>query len=268
MVLIIMLVLFFVVLLLVYEFFMAPYKIFKERGIAHETPKPFIGNLSVRVMLGITPFLKIIIDNYTRFKDQKIYGFYNVREPFFVLRDVDLIKRVGIQDFENFTNHRQLIPEHSESMFSKCLIALKDDKWREMRNTLTPAFTGSKLKAMFELINECSFEGVRYIEQELRKSKSSEIDMEMKDYFTRFANDVIASAAFGIKVNSFVDKQNKFYKTGQSVVAFSGVAMIKFILYGIMPRLMKVIIINYIFYELFSILSLDFPTGLACSNAE
>lgn len=241
MALIIILVLILALLLLVYELRMGPYTVFKERGIACVTPKPFIGNLSVRVILGITPFLQIIIDNYTRFKDQKIYGFYNIRQPFFVLRDAELIKRVGIQDFEHFTNHRQLIPEHTESIFSKCLIALKDDKWREMRNTLTPAFTGSKLKAMFELINECSFEGVRYIEQELRKSNSSEIDLEMKDYFTRFANDVIASAAFGIKVNSFVDKQNKFYKTGQSVVSFSGVAMIKLILYGIMPRVMKVI---------------------------
>lgn len=231
-----------VMLLLVYEFYMAPYKVFKERGIVHEKPKPFIGNLSVRVLLGITPFLQILIDKYTKFKNQKVYGFYNVREPFFVVHDAELIKRVGIQDFEHFTNHRQLIPEYTESMFCKCLIALKDDKWREMRNTLTPAFTGSKLKAMFELINECSTEGVRYIEEELRKSNSSEIELEMKDYFTRYANDVIASAAFGIKVNSFVDNKNKFYKTGQSVVKFSGLTMIKFILYGIMPRLMKVII--------------------------
>ncbi|KAH8394885.1 hypothetical protein KR222_008619 [Zaprionus bogoriensis] len=245
---VILLALLLVLLVMVYRVSMAPFKVFKERGIVHEPPKPFIGNISLRVLLGITPFLQIVINKYNKFKGLRIYGFYNVREAFFVLRDPELIKRVGIQDFDHFTNHRQLIPEFAESMFSRSLIALKGDKWREMRNTLTPAFTGSKLKAMFELINECSTEGFRYIEAELIKSNSTDIDLEMKDYFERFANDVIASAAFGIKVNSFVDKKNKFYTTGQSVAKFSGLTMIKFLLYGIMPRLMKVILILHIFF--------------------
>ncbi|KAL7737680.1 hypothetical protein ACLKA6_006080 [Drosophila palustris] len=218
-----------VLLALLYKFSMAPYRSFKDRGIVHEPPKPFIGNLSLRVLFGRTPFIQMLIDNYQKFKEHKIYGFYNIREPFFVLHDTELIKKVFIQDFDHFTNHRSLIPEFSESLFSKCLIVLKDDKWREMRNTLTPSFTGSKLKTMFELINECSVEGIRYIESQLKNSNGLKIELEMKDYFERFANDVIASAAFGIKVNSFVNKNNEFYKAGQSVAHFSGVAVIKVI---------------------------------------
>ncbi|KAH8406009.1 hypothetical protein KR215_002671 [Drosophila sulfurigaster] len=235
----IILALLFVLFVLLYKFSMAPYGVLSARGIAHEMPKPFIGNLSLRVIFARTPFIQVILDKYKKFKQHKVYGFYNVREPLFVLRDVEVIKKVGIQDFDYFTNHRPMLPESSGTIFSKCLISLNDDKWREMRNTLTPAFTGSKLKAMFELINECSLEGVRYIENELRNANSLDIELEMKDYFERFANDVIASAAFGIKVNSFVDKKNQFYKAGQSVVHFSGLAMIKIILYSIMPRVMK-----------------------------
>ncbi|KAH8371393.1 hypothetical protein KR093_007180 [Drosophila rubida] len=235
----ILLALLLVLFVLIYKFSMAPYGVFRDRGIVHESPRPFIGNLSLRVLFGRTPFIEMLIHKYQKFKQYKVYGFYNIREPFFVLHDVELIKKVGIQDFDYFTNHRDMIAEFSESLFSKCLISLKGDKWREMRNTLTPAFTGSKLKAMFELINECSLEGVRYIESELRNSNSLDIELEMKDYFERFANDVIASAAFGIKVNSFVDKTNQFYKAGQSVIHFTGLAMLKIILYGIMPRVIK-----------------------------
>ncbi|XP_060654528.1 probable cytochrome P450 9h1 [Drosophila nasuta] len=233
-----------VLFVLLYKFSMAPYGVLSARGIAHEMPKPFIGNLSLRVIFARTPFIQVILDKYKKFKQHKVYGFYNVREPLFVLRDVEVIKKVGIQDFDYFTNHRPMLPESSGTIFSKCLISLNDDKWREMRNTLTPAFTGSKLKAMFELINECSLEGVRYIENELRNANSLDIELEMKDYFERFANDVIASAAFGIKVNSFVDKKNQFYKAGQSVIHFSGLAMIKIILYSIMPRVMKILPIS------------------------
>lgn len=229
-----------VLLALLYKYAMAPYRTFEERGIVCDKPKPFLGNVSLRVLLGRKSFLKMLIERSTELRAHKIYGFYNLREPFFVLHDVELIKRVGIQDFEHFINHRPMIPESGESIFSKSLSGLKDDKWREMRNTLTPSFTGSKLKAMFELINECSVEGGRYIEAELLKSNEKEIELEMKDYFGRFANDVIASAAFGIKVNSFVDKNNQFYTLANSVTHFSYLALVKVLLYGIMPRLMKV----------------------------
>ncbi|XP_017864588.1 PREDICTED: probable cytochrome P450 9h1 [Drosophila arizonae] len=228
-----------VLLVLLYKYAMDPYRTFEERGVAYSKPKPFLGNLNVRVLLGRKSFLKNIIEQNIALRHHKIYGFYNLREPFFILHDAELIKRVGIQDFEHFINHRPMIPETGETIFSKSLNGLKDDKWREMRNTLTPSFTGSKLKAMFELINECSIEGVRYIEAELLKANKREIDLEMKDYFGRFANDVIASASFGIKVNSFVDKNNQFYTLANSVMHFSFLSIIKVILYGIMPRVMK-----------------------------
>ncbi|EDW02023.1 GH20129 [Drosophila grimshawi] len=229
-----------VVVVLLYKLSMCPYKIFKERGIVHEPPRPFIGNVKIGVLLGRTPLLKMLIDEYCVFRHHKIHGFYNMREPFFVLHDVELIKRVGIQHFDNFTNHRSLMAiDYIDSIFAKGLTALKDDKWRKMRNTLTPCFTGSKLKAMFELINECSVEGVRYIECELRGANTNEIELEMKDYFGRFANDVIASSAFGLKVNSFAHQKNQFYTLGQSVLHISRLAMFKVFLYGIIPNVMK-----------------------------
>lgn len=86
---------------------------------------------------------------------------------------------------------------------------MKGDKWRHMRATLSPAFTGSKMRQMFELVSQCA-DGVA--QHFLKVSADGPvIQAEMKDLFSRYANDVIASCAFGIKIDSFADPTNDFF---------------------------------------------------------
>jgi cytochrome P450 family 9 len=64
--------------------------------------------------------------------------------------------------------------------------------------------------------------------------------VEMKDLFTRYTNDVIATSAFGIECDSLNNPKNEFYMMGKDVTNFGGVRA--FILFGYMisPKLMKV----------------------------
>ncbi|KAH8371394.1 hypothetical protein KR093_007179 [Drosophila rubida] len=231
-----------VLVALLYKWSVAKYQTFIERGVRHETPKPLMGNFGLGDFLGSVPQLQKQIDQHLQFRDCKIYGLYFLRDPVFVVRDVELIKNVGVKDFDHFMNHSGV--EQMESLLSKSLVQLKDRKWKEMRNTLTPTFTGSKMRAMYELINVCSELGVQYIAGEIKAKGDAGIDLEMKDYFTRFTNDVIASAAFGIKVDSFKEKDNQFFKIGQSVTTLTSSAIIKGLLFTIMPKLMKALRIN------------------------
>lgn len=58
-----------------------------------------------------------------------------------------------------------------------------------MRSTLSPAFTGSKMRQMFELVSECADDVVEHF---AKQSSEGKINVEMKDFFSRYANDVIA----------------------------------------------------------------------------
>lgn len=83
-----------------------------------------------------------------------------------------------------------------------------------MRATLSPAFTGSKMRQMFDLVSECGDEMAQTI---LNKAKNNgRVDCEMKDVFSKYTNDVISSAAFGYKINSFEDENNEFYLSGKT----------------------------------------------------
>lgn len=125
---------------------------------------------------------------------------FEFRRPLLVIRDPELIKQITVKDFEHFLDHRDFfLDEETEPLFGKSLFMLKGQKWRDMRATLSPAFTGSKMRKMFQLVVECSEEATAIM---LKKASASDEPYvpEMKDIFTRFTNDVIATSAFGLKV--------------------------------------------------------------------
>lgn len=62
----------------------------------------------------------------------------------------------------------------------------------------------------------------------------------MKDAFSRYTNDVIATSAFGIKVDSLKDKENEFYLMGLKASTFTPLQFIKMIFILVSPRLAKV----------------------------
>lgn len=64
--------------------------------------------------------------------------------------------------------------------------------------------------------------------------------IDMKDTFTRFTNDVIATTAFGVSCNSLDDPDNEFFLMGKDATNFSGIRNLKFFLYALSPALMKV----------------------------
>lgn len=133
-----------------------------------------------------------------------------------MLRDPQLIKQIGIKDFDHFQDHRAPDNDMPDPLFGNGLIMMIGDKWRRMRATLSPAFTGSKMRQMFDLITECADDNVNHFVE--KTTKGQPIDAEMRDFFTKYTNDVIASCAFGIKVNSTADPDNAFFVNGSRLV--------------------------------------------------
>lgn len=168
-----------------------------------------------------------------------MYGVFNLRDPLFYLSDPELIRQVGIKSFDTFSNHRKGIADgpNDKSLIGKSLLSLRDRRWKQMRSTLTPTFTSLKIRQMFELIHACNEEAVAYVQRQLDAGNS---ELELKDFFTRYTTDVIATAAFGIQVNSFKDPSNEFFTIGQRISEFGFWGGLKVFLFIIMPKLMKV----------------------------
>ncbi|XP_058065467.1 probable cytochrome P450 9f2 [Anopheles bellator] len=224
----------------VYAYLTRNNRYFDGKPIPHLAPEPLFGNVRQLLLKQVssTEFIRSI---YDRFPQEKVFGMFDFRTPVFVVRDPELIKRIAIKDFDHFVNHRPMFGRNtdpdSDALFAKTLFALTDGQWRQMRATLSPAFTGTKMRQMFDLITECSVQMVQHFRQQ---SSDAGRVYEMKEVFARFANDVIATCAFGLKVDSFRDASNAFFANGKQLVNFNRIGVIvKAIGYSMVPWLME-----------------------------
>jgi cytochrome P450 family 9 len=119
-----------------------------------------------------------------------------------MILDPELIKQITIKDFDHFLNHRNQIDENIDPLFSRNLFSMDDNKWRVMRSTLrfgfrsknllknqliiawsfSPAFTGSKMRLMFQIMADCTLE---HMDNILKDVKNKPLDIETKELFQR-----------------------------------------------------------------------------------
>ncbi|XP_035433105.2 cytochrome P450 9e2 [Spodoptera frugiperda] len=207
----------FVITVLVAYYFYSSWKInnyFKQRDVKYIPGVPFFGNIFYSTFL-IRHFVDDLQSVYDAFPDEKYVGFLENLAPVMLIKDPELIKSITIKDFDHFTDHKEFFTTDSDPLFAGSLLMMKGDKWRQMRTTLSPAFTGSKMKMMLPLIVDSADNIVEYLNDHQTE------DVDVDDLMRRYTSDVIATAAFGLKVNSLKDRDNEFYRVGSSLFEFT-----------------------------------------------
>jgi len=144
---------------------------------------------------------------YKQFSDKTFCGFYQMRTPILMIRDPQLINNVLIKDFSHFTD-LGLEMDPSVNFLASSLFFTQGQKWKIMRQKMSPGFTSGKLKLMHSQIKECSKEMINYID---RKSETTD-QFDMYDIMSKYATDVIGTCAFGLKLGSMTDEDNEFRK--------------------------------------------------------
>ncbi|CAO1343924.1 unnamed protein product [Diamesa tonsa] len=261
-----------VVLWLLMKFHKKNSQYFAERNVKFPKVIPFFGFMFEVIVL--RKHMKIVFQRfYNQFSSSRFFGVFEFIKPMYCIRDPELIRQISIKDFDHFVNHRSVFDENVDKLFGRSLFILRDQKWRDMRSTLSPAFTGSKMRKMFNLIVEISND---YMKQLMEKTKQFPQDVELKDlthkyviqliksfHFQlnliiptkRYAHDVIAKCAFGVTVNSLKDPENDYFRMGLYITAFPFSQQLKVFGYSSVPKLMtfmKVQIFNKIASEFFT----------------
>lgn len=207
----------------------------KKRNVKYLKPWPLLGNME-KVIMRKQSFLDNLKEMYNTYPNERYYGIYRFNHPMLLVKDLDLIKQITVKSFDHFPDHLSVTDENLDPLMAKMLISLKGDRWKEMRAFLSPAFTSSKMKVMFHLISDCA---EQLTEHFLVRNKNL-IELEMKDMFSKFTNDVIATTAFGIKCDSLKSPNNKFFEMGKEATNAKGMRLVKGLLFTIAPSLMKV----------------------------
>lgn len=131
-----------------------------------------------------------------------------------------------------------------------------------MRTLLSPAFTSSKMKIMFSSMSECAIDFTEFL------STANKGDTDTKDVFSRYTNDVIATCAFGIKVNSMKNPNNKFYTYGKDAADFTGIRLFKFLFFRSFPWLARSLGATFVSNQLYNFFKNTVKNTIETRDAE
>ncbi|XP_015119194.1 cytochrome P450 9e2 [Diachasma alloeum] len=207
-----------------------------RKGVPHVQTIPVIGSKYVSLFFGRTSIAEFSEELYKNFPDAKYFGVTMWNKPIVILKDLDLIKDICVKNFDNAPDHRSFINEKMDPILGKNVFSLRGDRWREVRSALSPSFTASKMKFLFQLVSKVSEDFTQYLIDNPEITKL----IETKDAFSRYTNDVIATAAFGISVDSMKHRDNEFFFRGKDATNLSGTKRILKFFAGItFPRIMR-----------------------------
>lgn len=197
----------------VFLYFQYSYGYWKRRGVPYIKPKFPLGNNN-SVGLGSFSYGIETLGWYWELKKRglKFGGVWNWANPTLVLVDPDYAKDILIKDFQYFTDrHFFHNPKHDPK--NESLFVVEKDEWKFMRQNLSPTFTSSKMKMIFQSVMKCTVPMVEYLEN-CAKNKE---DIDVKDTMAAYTINVIGSSIYGLELACFQDKNHKFREIGREI---------------------------------------------------
>lgn len=225
---------FFVFFLIIYN--LERWCYFSKRNVKCIRGWPVLGSLH-EFFIGNKSFYDVTLKFYRHFSDEPFFGIYELTHPVFVIRDPDLIKQITVPDFNHFLNHQSNFDMDIDPLIARSLLFLKNQQWKEMRSILSPAFTGNKLRLMFELIHDTTVQFMNSLKT--IEDNQNGFQIEQKDLLSRYATNIIATSAFGLKLDAVTERENEFYLAGKEITNFEGVQGVKLLALDVFPNVMK-----------------------------
>lgn len=150
----------------------------KKRGVFSPDPRALLGNLPGQIT-GKRSQMYEIDDLYKKYKSTHGYiGIFNFREPRLLVLDPEILKDIMIKYFKYFqgTEMYGIIDKQSDPLFGNHPFMLAGEAWKTKRAEVSPAFTNSRIKAIYPITQEVLAKMVNYIKQEIAKPDFDGLD--------------------------------------------------------------------------------------------
>ncbi|XP_025207717.1 probable cytochrome P450 6a13 [Melanaphis sacchari] len=219
-----------------YYFSISTFKIWEKLNVPYSKPIPLFGN-TLKQALSRDHVLEFYNKIYYEFTGRRYAGLFQMRTPYLMIRDPELINDVLIRDFSFFAD-RGVFSDFTVNPLSNNLLFMRNPQWKIMRHKITPAFTPGKFKIMCDRIKECADILIKNIDEELRE-KNNEI--EIRNIVRKYSIDVLGTCIFGFDLNVISDDECKFRKYGKLIFTPSLKTLFGQVCLMITPTLLKIL---------------------------
>lgn len=202
---------------LLYSRFKSRFKFWKNLNVPYLEPYFPFGNVSGFLDTSLH-FSHVIEGLYKRLKKQGAVdygGIYFFGNPVFLVLSPEFAKTVLVRDFNHFHDRGIYFNEEVDKL-SANIFFLRGQKWKKLREKLSPTFSSGKIKQMFFTILDVG----QRLETYLMPFASENSEIEMRDVLGRFMTDVIASCAFGLETDCINDQHSSFREMGRNILKF------------------------------------------------
>ncbi|XP_075553608.1 cytochrome P450 3A14-like [Dermacentor variabilis] len=163
---------------------------FKRIGIPGPKPNLIWGNL---VEYHSTDIYKVIGRWIEEYGD--IFGFYNGDVPFVVTQDLELIEKVCVRSFSNFTGRGvTMMIEKLHPVLSESTVSIEGSKWKSTRNAMACSLSAAKLKMIMPLMEEYIAGLLRSLEEPARSGD----EVNMRQTYEQLSMEFVAQVSFGV----------------------------------------------------------------------
>nr|QZP43547.1 cytochrome P450 monooxygenase CYP6AE165 [Ephestia elutella] len=221
------------VFIVVYYVSRRKFDYWKKRKIRYLKPVPFLGNYGPYILqkkyMG-----QVAQDLCLKLPNTPYFGIFFGTEPTLMVQDPEIIKTVLTKDYYYFNSREVANYTHCE-MLTQNLFFTYGDRWKVLRQNLTPLFSSSKMKNMFYLIDKCSHVFENMLDNDLKADNVQAV----RPLMARYTMDCIGSCVFGIDTDTMSgnSQKNPFVIMGSVIFSDKSYRMFKFVARGIWPKL-------------------------------
>ena len=158
-------------------------------------------------------------------------GFYEYTNPAIMIKDLDLLNKIMIKDFDHFVNRRTIEIPENDKISRNFLTTIKGTQWKNVRSAVSPTFTSKKIKITSTLILETA----KSLAKLLSIKANAGDEFNVKELYTLAATDVIAGSVFGLQSKCL--EGNKSFS--DQLVKVMDFKLWKFAIFTALPKLGK-----------------------------
>ncbi|KAL0895292.1 hypothetical protein ABMA27_011437 [Loxostege sticticalis] len=179
----------------------------------------------------IAEIYKDVYDNNP--KEPYVGGFVNTA-PALIIRDLQCVQTVLATEFESF--HQRGIKFNDNDLLADNVLSISDyQRWKTIRQKLTPIFTSSKLKSMTHVIDNSARDFVEMLKN--HKEMSEKPFVALYTYTTAS----IGASVFGIDTQIKNTMESPFLEMSWKSVEPSFITNVKFAISALSPTLFKLL---------------------------